>query len=198
MQRPTKLPLRIRNYEKKLPSHREYIEKKYSVGDDGFAVIELNNYDGLEWYEPLSFGDQRELNPEIFSFIDAKAYTVPIEYPLRINVMNCCLDPAECNKISQLISEHYAKAHWESLIEIRHNKIVSAVLTVLGVVFLAFAIALQSVNVNRVFSEMAMIVATFTFWEAASHWMLVGADMRLKRLYSGQLATADVVFCRNQ
>lgn len=198
MRNTTKLPLRIRSYEKKLPPHREYVEKEYHVGEDGFAVIELNNYSGLEWYQPLSYGNQRELNPDIFAFIDAKAYTVPVEYPLRIDIKNCCIDSNECESVAHLIKEHYAKMHWESLIEIRKNRFLSVILTIMGALFLAFAITLQSVNINKVFSEMAMIVATFTFWEAASHWMVGRAELRLKRLYTGQLATAEVVFCGDQ
>lgn len=196
MRKLNRLPVRLLNYEKTLPPHKEYVERAYKVGEDGFAVIAVNSYEGLEWYDPLSCGGQRNLNREIFEYIDTQAYIVPVEYPLRIEVMNCRLDESECEKVSLLIKEHYARLHWESLINIRKNRMASVALTVLGALFIMFAITMQSVDVNKVFSEMSMIVATFTFWEAASHWMMTGAELKLKRLCSGQLAMADVVFRR--
>ena len=43
---------------------RRYLDEEY-MNDEGVGVIDVCLYEGLELYDPLSCGRQRELNPEI-------------------------------------------------------------------------------------------------------------------------------------
>jgi hypothetical protein len=147
-----------------------------------------------EWNDPMSYWDQRSVNSEIFDYLGRKAFSIPVEYPIRINVKGSKLPEMEKDRIKSMVREHYTLDLWEQKINARKNWYTTIGLAVLGAVLLVIAFGMDRAVYGDVLSEMLMIVATFTFWEAADYFLLVRSEIQIQRLYAGQMATADIIF----
>ena len=90
----------------RLGTLRRYLDEEY-MNDEGVGVIDVCLSEGLELYDPLSYGRQRELNPEIYDFIGQKANLLPALVPLRICVHGH-VPPEDQEQIRRLMAEHYS------------------------------------------------------------------------------------------
>ena len=43
-----KVPYRIAEYERHIPDHEEYIKREFRVDPEGYATIDMVDYDGME------------------------------------------------------------------------------------------------------------------------------------------------------
>jgi hypothetical protein len=185
---------KLGKYEKIIPDFDKYIDKEFEVGNDGYANIDLVEYDGMEWFDPMSSGNQRELNGDVYDFLDKKSFYIPVDYPVRVRIKNSRLSEDDKDFVKNIMREHYTLGLWEETENLKHNRLAAIGLALFGAMLLITAFAAASAGINSVISEMMMIVATFTFWEAADYAMLKRGEILKQKIYAGQMATADLVF----
>lgn len=138
---------------------------------------------------PYSMGRQRALCPEVLSYIDAKAYPIPLKYTLRINfVGNFTQD--EKAVIRELFQEHYSLELTDKCLDLKYlwRRVVG--LVILGSVVLSFAVQMSGDFIAELFS----IVGSFALWEAAGAVILEHRELKTHYLSAGQIATAEVDF----
>ncbi len=184
---------KIRQYENEMPSMEQYIEKEY-LDDYNNAVIRINAYDGIEWFDMLSIGNQATLNQDIYDFIDRKAYYIPIRYPIIIQFENVQLSVKEQIYITSLIKEHYNLILKDKRIDLLFNFITILSLFVLGTVLLIIYFTINTAKVGDIFSEILSIVASFSLWEAVDYFLLERNNISKERLNAGQLTISEVRF----
>ena len=183
----------IRRFENNMLSMESYLEKEYLVEDNN-AVIYVNAYDGIEWFDKFSIGNQVTLNQDIYDFIDRKAYYIPIRYPIIIQFVNVDLNEKEQNQIIRLIKEHYTLILNDKRIDLHFNFITILSLFTLGIILLIIYFTMNIAEVGEIISEVLSIAASFALWEAVDYFLLERKDISKERLNAGQLCISEIRF----
>lgn len=138
---------------------------------DGFAVIDVNLTGGAELYNPLSVPTEREINPEIYDYIDAQANLIPAEIPLRVR-FHGTLKEDEQAEIRASMMRHYNAKSYDILWDMAANFRKMMILVVLGVAVLAAYFYFSLASDQFFFAEILSIVGSFSLWEAADALLL--------------------------
>lgn len=165
---------------------------------DGYAVIDVCLYDNLELYNPMSMGRQRDLNPEIYDFIEQKAYIIPAWTTLKVCFRGGKLLAEEKEEIKRLLSEHYTvilhdKA-WDKQINRRKLFDMAAVGVVSSRCIFFFAPKWE----DGLFLEILSVIGSFALWEAADCLMLERREINTEIFNTAQYLTQEIEFieCR--
>lgn len=185
--------MRIHELDKSLPSTRKAVAEEY-LCLDGKAQIDIALYKGIELFHPLSMGKQKELSREIYDYIDAKLYTIPTLYPIRICFHGRLPDGTSPEEISDLIEEHYSFEFRDKKEDLRINRFKIIALTILGIVLLAGYFALEWLTLEPVFMEFLIIAGWFSLWEAVDSWVLERKTLKIAYLNAGQSALSEITF----
>ena len=145
---------------------KEYINKEF-LDKDGFYTINVNLYKGFSLYNELSFDKQKELNDEIFNYIDNKSEVIPNEYKLKIKFIGRKLDEEDKKRIEYLIHEHYYVVMENVKRELDKLTYKMVLLLLLGFVgFTLYYIFVNRIAFNSLLLEFLGLVGSFSIWES--------------------------------
>ena len=145
---------------------KDYINKEF-LDEDGFYMINVNLYKGFSLYNELSFDKQKELNDEIFNYIDTKSEVIPNEYKLKIKFNGRKLDEEDKKRIEYLIHEHYYVVMENVKRELDKLTYKMVLLLLLGLVgFTLYYIFAYRIAFNSLILEFLGLVGSFSIWES--------------------------------
>lgn len=193
MSRKGSLLAGIQKLDRITPTADEKTASEYLCAD-GMAQIDVNLYEGVNLFNPLSFGKQRDLNSDIYELIDAKLYTIPLKYPIRICFHGCVPDPQIQNEVRKAIQEHYMFLFRDKKADLRINLLKTIGMTIFGVILLAIYFTLELTSPNPVFMEFLSIAGWVAAWEAVDSWLLQRKALRIEYMNAGQAALSEVSF----
>lgn len=175
-----------------LQTLHQYIEQEF-MDADGYGVIDICLYEGLELYDPLSMGRQRELNPEIYDFIERKANLIPAQVPLKIRFHGGIAE-ADQEQIRRLLSEHYAVAMHDKAWDLRSNFRKLVGMAIVGVIFLSLYFFYALRREDGLFLELLSVIGSFAMWEAADCFLLERRAIDAEIMNIAQHLTQEVEF----
>lgn len=184
---------KVHQLDASLPSPSEAVAAEY-LCPDGKAQIDVALYDGIELFDPLSIGRQRDLSSELYDYIDRKLYAIPTFYEIRICFHGKLPVGASEAEIRSILTEHYAFLFRDKEADLRINSLKMLGLALCGIVFLALYFALELSNLKPLFMEFLSIMGTFALWEAVDCWLLERKALKVERLYAGQAVLSEVRF----
>lgn len=193
MSRKGSLLAGIQKLDRITPTADEKTASEYLCAD-GMAQIDVNLYEGVNLFNPLSFGKQRDLNSDIYELIDAKLYTIPLKYPIRICFHGSVPDPQIQIEIRKAIQEHYMFLFRDKKEDLRINLLKTIGMTIFGVILLAIYFTLELTSPNPVFMEFLSIAGWVAAWEAVDSWLLQRKALRIEYMNAGQAALSEVSF----
>ena len=176
----------------RLRTLRRYLDEEY-MNDEGVGVIDVCLYEGLELYDPLSCGRQRELNPEIYDFIGQKANLLPALVPLRI-CFHGRVPPEDQEQIRRLMTEHYSIELQDRMWDLRSNRHKLTGMVAVGVVFLSLYFFFALREDDGLFLELLSVIGSFALWEAADCFLLERRAITRDMMNIAQHMTQEVVF----
>ena len=176
----------------RLGTLRRYLDEEY-MNDEGVGVIDVCLHEGLELYDPLSFGRQRELNPEIYAFIGQKANLLPALMPLRI-CFHGHVSPEDQEQIRRLMAEHYSIELQDRMWDLRSNRRKLIGMVAVGVVFLSLYFFFALREDDGLFLELLSVIGSFALWEAADCFLLERRAITRDMMNIAQHMTQEVVF----
>lgn len=171
----------------------DYIDQEF-MDEDGYAVIDVRLYDGLELYDPLSVGKQRDLNPEIYDFVERKANIIPAQIPLKIRFRGRGIDVPEREEIRRLLAEHYTVIMHDKMWDRRNSSRKLIGLSAVGVAFLSLYFFFALSREDGLFLEILSVIGSFALWEAADCFILERREIYTEMLNTAQYLTQDVEF----
>lgn len=183
----------VRQLDNILPTSSETVAAEY-LRSDGKAQIDVALYDGMEIFDPLSMGVQRELSSEIYDYIDRKLYMIPTLYEIRICFHGKLPEGVYEDEIRSLMTEHYSFIFRDKESDLRINSLKILGLTLCGILFLALYFALELSSLEAIFMEFLSIMGTFALWEAVDCWFLERKAIKIERLYAGQAVLSEITF----
>lgn len=176
----------------RLGTLRRYLDEEYMNGE-GVGVIDVCLYEGLDLYDPLSWGRQRELNPEIYGFIEQKANLIPAQVPLRI-CFHGHVPPEDQAQIRRLMAEHYSLELQDRMWDMRSNRHKLIGMVAVGVVFLSLYFFFALREDDGLFLELLSVIGSFALWEAADCFLLERRAITRDMMNIAQHMTQEVVF----
>ncbi len=171
----------------------DYIEDEY-LDEEGNAVIDIKLDDDYEIFNPLSMGNQKEINPDIFDYIDQKADLIPMRYPLVIRFHSKPLAEEDKSQISHCIKEHYFSEIQDVDWDKKKNNWLILLMSLIGVLFIVIYLICELTNSNMIIIEIMSIIGWFAIWEAANHFFVDRNELKRKKLEVTQSYIAKIEF----
>ena len=146
---------------------------------DGRAVIDVNLKD-VEIYNPLSCGENTDLNGDIYDFIDYEANVIPAEVPLVVR-FHGKTEKDEQEKIKSAMQRHYTIKSFDIMWDVAANLYKVVGLCIFGIILLAAYFYITFTSSNAMFAEILSIIGSFSLWEAADGLLLERPRLRRER-----------------
>ncbi len=157
---------------------QEMLEYLESVKDEeGFAVVDVNITEETELYDPLSLKGHKDLNGEIYDYIDAQTNVIPSAVPLRIR-FHGQIGEEEQKEIRQMMHRHYTMRSYDNAWDLAANFRKMLLLAIFGAVVLAIYLYFAITEAHVFMTEILSIVGSFALWEAADALLLERPDLR--------------------
>ena len=141
------------------------------VDKDGYAVIDVKLPSEEDLYNPLSTGQNLDLNGDIYDFIDEQANIIPAKVPLKIR-FHGDVDEDRQQEIRRLMHRHYTIRSYDVTWDFAANFRKAMFLSIFGVVVLIAYFLVTVLADNPLFPEILSIVGSFSLWEAANAILL--------------------------
>ena len=179
-----------RNRKEEKQELLEYI--KNTLDENGNAVVDVC-LDGTELYDPLSLKGEKDLNSDIYDYIEAQTNIIPAQVPLRIR-MHGDYSPEEQSAIVQSMHRHYIMKSFDISWDLMANFRKMLLLAIFGAAVLAVYLVLALTDKNVLFTEILSIVGSFSLWEAADALLLERPHLRREMQNNEQSLNQKVEF----
>ena len=175
--------------DQSLPS---YLKANYLL-PDGTARIDVNVI-GAEIFNPMSYGNGRTLNQDLFDLIDEESNLIPAAIPLRICFHIDEAENEQKEEIESLYSEHYQALIYDQEWDHRQNSFRFWRLTAVGAALMALYIYLSVSMEDSIGLEVLSALASVALWLAAEILLVTNRDVlrNIRNLY--QLRDANIEF----
>lgn len=183
---------KIKKYSKK-----EYLDgyiRNEFLTDNGHAVILLRISDKYELFDPRTYGNQLDLDNNIYDFIDNKSAMLNNDIKLKLHIISTDLEKSDEEKIKHLVSEHYAIELYKAQKEYKRNKNKILKLAVIGFIFLICYAVIAFKFSSKFFIEILGFLFSFTLWEAFEALIYTLSDLELKKEAITQKLIMDIDF----
>lgn len=171
----------------------EYLQKNY-MQQDGTALIKINLYDDFELYDPLTIGETRRLNQDIYDLVDREANLIPPLTPLRICF--CCreISPDDQDRIRHMFYDHYQADNLDKVWDRNVQFARFWRMFLFGLVMMALYIVKSVGTDDNLFLEVLSVLASFSLWEAADIWLVERRQLKAAREEAKQRRDATIEF----
>ncbi len=161
----------------KIKTLRQYVEREY-LDEAGNAVIDIRLYEGLELFDSLSMGKQRDINPEIIDFIDRKSNLIPGASPIILRFHGGEVSEEDKQQAKACLEEHYTVALQDRAWDLRSNNMQLIFLSIIGVALISLYLFCALKLENGLFLEILSIIGSFALWEAADRFLIERSAIR--------------------
>lgn len=170
----------------------KYIERIRD--DEGYAVVDVSLGEGVELYDPLSL--KRDLNGEIYDYIEAQTNVIPATVPLRIR-FHGNFRPEEQEEIKQTMHRHYVMKSFDISWDLIANFRKTLLLALFGAAVLAVYLYLALSSENALMTEILSVIGSFSLWEAVDAFLLERPHLRRDNRNNEQSLNQRIEFVPN-
>lgn len=161
--------------------------------EDGKGIVHVNVE---ELYNPMSVGNFRQLNGEIFDYIEYAANLLPSMLPLRIIFHGVKEEDRE--KVPYLFKLHYELDMQDLFWDKRVNGSRLLYMTIIGVIFVVMALVLAFMGKGDLFREILSIFGSYCLCDAAGCYFVERRQYNRSLLEAAQFLTAELVFADDE
>ncbi|MGN0765300.1 MAG: hypothetical protein ACI4MO_02335 [Christensenellales bacterium] len=165
-----------------------FAEQYYEVCEDEAVRIRVNGSDGV--FSQL--GGKDDLDDGVLSYIEDKAYYVPIDRPLKI----CFEDVAKEDRqaVVDAYKKHFNLKFNDKCLDLRICNIKSIVLMLIGIAILTIGVLIEKFLPIMLLSEILTVAASFSMWESVDFFLLERTNVKTEKLDTAQLLLAKIEF----
>ena len=170
-----------------------YIREEYVTHDnDADIYLNLNTVNDL--VDSRTSGNQLEVVPSIYQFIEDKTEMLNNDTPLELHIQGIELGSKTQGIVKHIIKEHYAIELYKVQKKyIRHrNKIIG--LSIVGIVSFILYTAIFLYNDSNFLLEIFGFLFTFSLWEAFDSYIYNLSDIKFERENTTQKLLMKVSF----
>lgn len=171
----------------------DFVRSEY-INDKGEAVIHVQIDEDYEVYDPLSTGKTKDLNQDIYDYIDRQSNLIPSSIQLVIIFHGRTFTEEEQEHIRSMMHEHYQERwydlQWDKIAQVRRV----TWLTLVAAVMLGIYAYMTTSAEHAVFEEVLSMIGTVAGWEAADMMLLDRRDINIEMRNVKQNLNQTVVF----
>lgn len=172
----------------------KYIE--HIRDDEGYAVVDVSLGEEVTLYDPLSLKGQRDLNSEIYDYIEAQTNVIPATVPLRIR-FHGDFSAEEQEEIKQMMHRHYVMRSFDISWDLIANFRKMLLLALFGAAVLALYLYLAFTSENALTTEILSVIGSFSLWEAVDAFLLERPHLRRENHNNEQSLNQRIEFIPN-
>lgn len=177
-------------------NYSKFVKKYYMEKGEAYITIKVNSiHDIISRY---SIKEYEWINPEFAEYIEECANYIPTEVGIIIEICGKQFTEEEQEVIENVIKNYFGLVLEDKEIDVILNKRKANALLCIGVVWVLLYILIQNQNIGAVLSELLFLAIWFFIWEYGDYGILKNADLKLEKLYAGQLASAKIKFVENE
>lgn len=165
----------------------EHINREYM--EDGKAVIHVNVQ---ELYNPLSMGNMRQLNGDIFDYIEQSANLLPSMVPIRAVLHGVAEEDRK--QVPDLFRLHYRLVAQDRLWDQRMNRWKMFYMTGVGLIFILAYLFFAFRQEDDLFLEILSVIGSFSLWEAANCFLIERREINKALNETAQFLTMEIAF----
>ena len=178
----------------------EYLVKKY-VEDGDHATIPVWLDDKEEFFSKYDPTDTA-LSPEIAGYLDHCNNFFLFQYKLEINIVCDGMTEKDKEKMKDAVKHYYSVKMFECDIDLKNNTRKTAILTLLGTIFVVLAYTLENLGVinqiattfMNVLQEILIITGWVFIWAALENYFFDRGELNNKKKECSQLFNASLLF----
>lgn len=179
--------------EEKLKSAR-----KRERDENGRIIINMTVKNDDNFLSVFSSTETPTISSEVAEFLENRVENVLPGESLALHIHSNCIDSEEEEIYRKGISEYYLEKYASNCYSLKKNRFIVALLGVLGVLILAFAIYIGYRFEAPLWTEVIDIVAWVFIWEAVDIGVFQNRALRLNHLRYLNLSDMDVKFIKNK
>ena len=186
---------KIRTY-----SNNKYLEgymRDEFITHDGDADLYLTINHINELIDTRTSGNQLDVNPDVYEFIETKSDMLDSDIPLELHINGIEIDSKTQGSVRHIIKEHYAIELYK--IQKKYNKCRNRIfgLTLTGIISLIIYTSIYLYNDSNFALEIFGFISTFTLWEAIDAYIYNLSDIKVERENITQNLLMKVAFDNN-
>ena len=163
---------------KKVSMPKEQLHsRRHQKDKDGNIIVNMTIKNDDDFLSVYSTNETPVIATEVAEFIENSTYSLHASDPLTLRIYSDCIDDQEKIDYRGAIKEYYAYKYLVNQKELKRNGIIILLLTIAGIITLAFAFRIDS----NIWSEVVDIAAWVFLWEAVDIGVFRNRDLRLKR-----------------
>ena len=166
---------------------QEYIRE--NIDENRHARIDVMVKDKENLRNPYSYGKDKDLNPDIYDYIEQQAKLIPSIIQLETTFHGCALSEAEKEEVSQLIVRHCRLQKADRDWDLRASRML-----VFGAVMLALYFALSVSIPDGLFLEFISVIGSFALWDAADCFFVERREIQRSRKETEQYENQIIRF----
>lgn len=143
-------------------------------------------------YNPLSIPSQRQMNDEIFTFIEESAKLLPSLVPIRI-VMHG-VPGGERGKAPELMKNHYVAVLKDQLWDAANNMYKTILLLGGGILLISIYLAMALTRDGSLLIKVLKVIGSFSLWGAADSFLIERRAIKRRMMKTAQFLTMEVAF----
>ena len=178
-------------------SNEEYLAKYIKnefLTDNGNAEILLKVNKKNELFDLRTYGNQLDLDRDIYEFIDSKSSMLNNDIKLVLRIIGGSFEKEDKENIKHIINEHYAIELYKAQKEYRRYRAKMYKLAILGIFFLILYAVIALTVSSKLFIEILGFLFSFALWQAFENLIYTISDIRLDREAITQKIIMDVIF----
>lgn len=147
------------------------------------VIVNMTVQDDSNFLSVFSEKNTPIISTEVAEFIEHSTVSIHPKEPLTLKIHSDCIDDREKRLYKEAITEYYREKYTANYRELRRNRILILILTVMGILTLALAIAWEYRADNPIWTEVIDIVAWVFLWEAVDIGAFGNRALRIRQKY---------------
>ena len=177
-------------------NYTKFVKKYYMEKGEAYITVKVNSINDI--ISRYSIKDYEWINPQFAEYIEDSANYIPVETGIVIEICGPQFSIEEKQIIESTMRNYFGLQLQDKEIDIILNKRKANRLLALGLISLIVFIILQNKNLGAVLSELLFLALWFFIWEYGDYGLIHAADLKLEKLYAGQLASAKITFIEDE
>ena len=146
----------------------------------------------LTLYNPMSIPSQRQVNDEIFAFIEESARLFPALVPIRVVLHG--VPGEERGKAPRIMKNHHVAVLKDQLWDAVNNMHKTVLLLGGGILLISLYLAMALTNDGSLLIEVLKVIDSFSLWGAADSFLIERRVIKRRMMKTAQFLTMEIAF----
>lgn len=177
-------------------NYSKFVKKYYMEKGEAYITVKVDSIEDI--ISKYSIKDYEWINSEFAQYIEESAYYIPMETGIVLEICGAKFSDEEKKVIENVIKNYFGLVLEDKEFDLMLNKRRSNLLLVMGILSLLVYAFIHTKNIGAVLTELLFLAIWFFIWEYGDYGFIKDSELKLEKIYAGQLASAKIRFIENE